>query len=87
MGKNMNWSARMQEMKCKRASNQEKKWKISVLPIGDPLDSQSTLLELQEVITFGKRDVRLIAEVRLEGFVPKENPPVINILTRTQDSL
>ena len=87
MGKNMKWSARMQEMKCKRNRNQEKKWKISVLPIGDPLDSQSTLLELQEVITFGKRDVRLIAEVRLEGFVPKENPPVINILTRTQDSL
>ena len=63
-----------------------KKWRISALPIGDALDSQSTLLELQEVITFGKGDVRLIAEIRLYGSVPKENPPVINIFTRAQDS-
>ena len=63
------------------------KWRINALPIGDALDSQSPLLELQEVITFGKGDVRLIAEVRLEGSVPKDNPPMINILTRAQDSL
>ena len=58
------------------------KWRIDVLPIGHTLDSESPLLELQEIITFDKGDVRLIAEVRLEGSVPKENPPVINIFTR-----
>ena len=59
-----------------------KKWKIHAIPIGDALDSQSPLLELQEVITFGKGVVRLIAEVRLEGSVPKDNPPTINVFTR-----
>ena len=74
-------------MKCTRARNEEQKWRISALPIGYALDSQSTLFELQEVITFGKGDIRLIAEVRLEGSVPKENPPVMNIFTRAQYSL
>ena len=63
-------------MECKNVNNEEqeiknKKWRINALPIGDALDSQSTLLELQEVITFGKGDVKLIAKVRLEGSVPK----------------
>lgn len=62
------------------------KWRIDVLPIGHTLDSESPLLELQEIITFGKCDVRLIAEIRLEGLVPKDNPPMINVLTRAQDS-
>lgn len=62
------------------------KWRIDVLPIGHTLDSESPLLELQEIITFGKGDVRLIAEIRLEGLVPKDNPPMINVLTRAQDS-
>jgi len=62
------------------------KWRIDVLPIGHTLDSESPLLELQEIITFGKGDVRLIAEVRIEGLVPKDNPPMINVLTRAQDS-
>ena len=38
------------------------KWKINALRIGDALDSHSSLFKLQEVITFGKGDVRLIAE-------------------------
>jgi hypothetical protein len=63
------------------------KWRINALPIGDALDNQSPLLELQEVITFDKGNVRLIAEVRLEGFVPTDNPPMINVLTRAQNSL
>ena len=50
-------------------------------------DSKSPLFKLQEVITFDKDNVRVIAEVRLEGFVPKENPPMINVFTRAQDSL
>jgi hypothetical protein len=62
------------------------KWRINALPIGDTLDSQGPLLELQQVITFGKDDVRLIAEVRLEGFISKDNPPMINVLTRAHDS-
>ena len=74
-------------MKCTRIRHEERKRRISALPIGNALDSQSTLLNLQEVFTFGKGDVRLIAKVRLEGSFPKENPPVINILTRAQDSL
>ena len=73
-------------MKCTITRHEEQIWKISVLPIGDAFDSQSMLLKLQVVITFGKRDVKIIAEVRLEGFVPKENPPMINILTSAQDS-
>jgi hypothetical protein len=44
------WNARMQEMKCTRARNEEQKWRINALPIGDALDSQCILLELQEVI-------------------------------------
>ena len=60
---------------------------MNALPIGDTLDSKSPLLKLQEVITFGKDDVRVIAEVRLEGSVPKENPPMINVLTRAQDNV
>jgi hypothetical protein len=63
------------------------KWRIDILLIGHTLDSESPLLELQEIITFGKYDVRLIAEVRLEGLVPKDNPPMINVLTRAHDSL
>ena len=74
-------------MKCTRARHEERKWRIKALPIGNALDRLSTLLELQKVITFGKGNVRLIAEVRLEGSVPKENPPVINIFMRAQDSL
>ena len=30
------------------------KWRINTLPIGDALDSQSPLLELQEVYTLAK---------------------------------
>jgi hypothetical protein len=62
------------------------KWRINALLIGDTLDSESALLELQEIITFGKRDIRLIAEVRLERPFPKDNPPMINVLMRAQDS-
>jgi hypothetical protein len=43
------------------------KWRIDVLRIGRTFTSESPLLELQEIITFDKGDVRLIAEVRLEG--------------------
>jgi hypothetical protein len=46
MGKSKKWSGRMQEMKCTRARNEEKKWRINALPIGDALDSQNTLLDL-----------------------------------------
>ena len=56
--------------------HRSKKSRISILSIGNTLDSQSTLLKLQEIVTFGKRDVRFIAGVRLKDFVPKENPPV-----------
>ena len=63
------------------------KWRILAIPIGNALDSQSPLLELQEVITFDKGDVRLIAEVKLEGSIPKNNPPMINILMRAQNRL
>ena len=56
------------------------KWRINALPIGDMLDSQSPFLELQDVITFGKNDVKL------EGSVLKDNPPMINVLMRVQDS-
>ena len=63
------------------------KWRINAILIGDALDSHSPLLEPQEVITFGKCNVRLIAEAKLEGSVPKDNPPKINVLTRVQDSL
>jgi hypothetical protein len=58
------------------------KKRIDILSIRHMLDSESPLLELQEIITFGKSDVRLIAEVRLQGLVPKNNPPMINVLTR-----
>ena len=59
---------------------------IDLLPICHTLDSESPLFELQEITTFGKGDIRLITEVRLEGFVPKDNAPMINVLTRAQDS-
>jgi hypothetical protein len=62
------------------------KKRIDVLPIGYTLDSESPLLELQEIITFGKGNDRLIAEVRLEGLVPKYNSPMLNVLTRAYDS-
>jgi hypothetical protein len=62
------------------------KKRIDVLPIGDTLDSESLLLELQEIITFGKDNIRLIAEVRFEGLVPKYNSPMLNVLTRAYDS-
>jgi hypothetical protein len=62
------------------------KWRINALSIGDTLDSQGPFLELQELITFGKGDVRLIAKVRLKGSIPKDNPPMINVLTRTHES-
>jgi hypothetical protein len=38
-------------------------------------------------MTLGKSNVMLIVEVRPEGSVPKDNPPMINVLTRAQDSL
>ena len=60
---------------------------MKALPIGHAIDSKSPLLKLQEVITFGKDNVMVIAKVRLEGFVPKENPSMINVLTRAQDSV
>ena len=69
-------------MKIKRGA----KRRIDVLPIGHTLDSESPLLELQEIITFGKGNDRLIAEVRLEGLVPKYNSPMLNVLTRAHDS-
>jgi hypothetical protein len=47
------------------------KRRIDVLPIGHTLDSESPFLELQEIITFGKGNDRVIAEVRFEGLVPK----------------
>jgi hypothetical protein len=69
-------------MKIKRGA----KRRIDVLPIGHTLDSESSLFELQEIITFGKGNVRLIAEVRLEGLVPKYNSPMLNVFTRAHDS-
>jgi hypothetical protein len=46
---------------------------MNAVPIGNAFDSKSPLLKFQEIITFGKDNVRVIAKVRLEGFVPKEN--------------
>jgi hypothetical protein len=62
------------------------KRRIDILPIGDTLDSESTLLEFQEIIPFGKGNDRMIAEVRFEGLVPKYNSPMLNVLTRAHDS-
>ena len=48
------------EMSKKWEERGVQKWRINALLIGDALDSQSPLLELQEVIIFGEKDVRLI---------------------------
>jgi hypothetical protein len=69
-------------MKIRRGA----KRRIDVLPIGHTLDSKSPFLKLQEIITFGKGDDKMIAEVRLEGLVPKYNSPMLNVFTRAQDS-
>jgi hypothetical protein len=69
-------------MKIRRGA----KRRIDVLPIGDTLDSESPFLELQKIITFGKGNDMMIAEVRLEGLVPKYNSPMLNVLTRPHDS-
>ena len=74
------------EMSKKWEEGEVQKWRINASPIRDALDSQSPFLELQEVITFGKGDVRLIVEVRLESSVPMDNPPMIYVLTRAQYS-
>lgn len=76
----MCWSKNREEGEVQRR-------RIDALPICNALDSECPLLKLREVITFGKGDVRVIAEIRLEGSIPKDNPPMINILTRAQDSL
>ena len=47
------------------------KRRIYALSTDDALDSGSLLLKLQEVITFGKGNVRLIAEVRLEDSIQR----------------
>jgi len=78
--KTMGWSKNREEGEVQRR-------RIDALPICNALDSESPLLELREFITFGKGDVSLVAEIRLEGSIPKDNPPMINILTRAQDSL
>ena len=62
------------------------KWMMKALLIGHAFDSKSPLLKLQEVITFGKDNIKVITEVRFEGSVSKENPPMINVFTRVQDS-
>ena len=63
------------------------KLRMNALPIGDTLDSNNPLLKLQDVMTIGKDDVMVIAEVRFEGSVLKENHPMINVFTRVQDNV
>ena len=63
----MGWSKNRQEKKMQKR-------RIDALPICNALDSEIPLLEPREEITFGKGNVMIIAEVRLEGSISKNNP-------------